>query len=310
MNVIEISEKLGTDEQCIAYLEGRRWPNGVRCVTCGGDKISRIETTSQNKVKAARRLYQCLEPSCKQQFSVTSGTLFHDSHLPLHKWFLAMALITQAKKGMSAKQLQRHLGIKSYQTAWYLGHRIRKAMEEKGGDPLMGIVEVDETHVSGKYDKRRKREPWQTTIVAGMVERGGRVRTKKIPTASKQVLVGMVQENVHPDSTVMTDELAAYKSLSSVVAHHGVVNHRAEEWVRGDVHTNTIEGAWSLLKRGIVGSFHKVSVKHLDRYLSEFDFRFNNRKNTAIFDLGVSQLAAKPPLPYRELIGKPAEEPF
>jgi transposase-like protein len=201
MNIIDVSAKLGTDEQCIAYLEFRRWPNGIRCLTCGSDKISRITSTS--KKQDVRKLYQCLEPTCKQQFSATSGTLFHDSHLPLHKWFLAVAFMTQAKKGMSAKQLGRYLGLKSYQTAWYLCHRIRKAMEETDGAPLMGIVEVDETHVTGRYDKRRNRGPWETTIVAGMVERGGRIRTKKIPTASKQILVGMVKDNVHPIATVM-----------------------------------------------------------------------------------------------------------
>src|SRR2546430_7314781 len=159
MNIIDVSAKLGTDEQCIAYLESRRWPEVIRCLTCGSDKISRI--TSSSKKQDVRKLYQCLEPTCKQQFSATSGTLFHDSHLPLHKWFLAVAFMTQAKKGMSAKQLQRHLGLKSYQTAWYLCHRIRKAMEESGGAPLMGIVEVDETRVTGRYDRRRNREPWK-----------------------------------------------------------------------------------------------------------------------------------------------------
>ena len=308
MNIIDVSAKLGTDEQCIAYLESRRWPEGVRCLICGTDKISRI--TSSSKKQDVRKLYQCLEPTCKQQFSATSGTLFHDSHLPLHKWFLAVAFMTQAKKGMSAKQLQRHLGLKSYQTAWYLCHRIRKAMEESGGAPLMGIVEVDETRVTGRYDKRRNREPWETTVVAGMVERGGRVRTKKIPTPSKQVLVGMVKDNVHPIATVMTDELAAYKSLDKIVKEHHVVNHGAEEWVRGNVHTNNIEGVWSLLKRGIVGSFHKISVKHLDRYLAEFDYRFNNRKNDSIFDLTVARLCQKPGMPYRELTGKVSPEPF
>jgi transposase-like protein len=308
MNVIEVNDKLKSDEQCVAYLEARRWPNGVRCVTCGGEKISRI--TSKSKKQAVRKLYQCLEPSCKQQFTATSGTLFHDSHLPLHKWFLAMAFMTQAKKGMSAKQLQAHLGLKSYQTAWYLCHRIRKAMAESGSaSPLGGIVEVDETHVSGRYDKRRKRDPWATTIVAGMVERGGRVRTQKIHTASKQVLVGMVRDNVQPSATVMTDEATAYKSLGGIVAKHNFVRHSAEEWVRGNVHTNTIEGCWSLLKRGIVGSFHKISVKHLDRYLAEFDFRFNNRKNAEIFDALVTRLVARPAMPYRELTAQ-IDEPF
>jgi len=309
MNVIDVNKALGTDAQCLAYLEARRWPDGVRCLTCGSDKISTITRESKGKNKRAS-LYQCLEPSCKQQFSATSGTLFHDSHLPLHKWFLAIAFITQAKKGMSAKQLQRHLGLGSYQTAWYLGHRIRKAMEESEGGPLMGIVEVDETRVSGRYDKRRNREPWQTTIVAGMVERGGRVRTKKVPAATKHVLVGMVKENVHPIARVITDELPAYKSIKGFVSKHEIINHRAEEWVRGDVHTNSIEGCWSLLKRGIIGSFHKVSVKHLDRYLAEFDFRFNNRKNAEIFKDTVTRLVSKGGMPCKQLTAKVAEEPF
>src|SRR5437762_1370794 len=128
MKLIEVGRAFATDEQCLAYLENRRWPNGVRCIVCGSDKISRITRESKSKNKRAQ-LYQCLEPTCKQQFSATTGTIFHDSHLPLHKWFLAVAFMTQAKKGMSAKQLQRHLGLKSYQTAWYLCHRIRKAME-------------------------------------------------------------------------------------------------------------------------------------------------------------------------------------
>lgn len=302
MNLIEVNEQLKTDEQCLAYLRRRRWPDGVvRCPTCGCSKISEVTTTSQNKLKAARHIYECMERTCKQQFTATSGTLFHDSHLPLHKWFLAIALIGQAKKGMSARQLQRHLGIKSYKTAWYLGHRIRKAMEESGADFLSGVVEVDETHVSGKFDKRRNRDPWQTTVVAGMVERGGRVRTVKIPTASKKVLVGMVQNNVHPKSIVLTDEHRAYKSLSKIVRMHGVVCHKKEEWVRGKIHTNTIEGCWSLLKRAIVGSFHQISVKHLGRYLAEFDFKYNNRKVPTAFDDLSTKLLMGKPMPYKLL---------
>ena len=180
-------------------------------------------------------------------------------------------------------------------------------MEESGGAPLMGIVEVDETHVTGRYDKRRKRDPWETTVVAGMVERGGRVRTKKIPTPSKQVLVGMVKDNVHPIATVMTDELAAYKSLDKIVARHEIVNHSAEEWVRGDVHTNNIEGVWSLLKRGISGTYVSVEPFHLFRYLDEQMFRFNNRKDlddAGRFDLAVRQIVGKR-ITFAQLTGKP-----
>ena len=156
MDLMTLFDQFGNDEKCRMYLERLRWPYGVQCTRCGSEKISRIYKRNQ---------FAC--DSCKLHFSVTSGTIFHDSHLPLHKWFLAVAFMTQAKKGMSAKQLQRHLGLKSYQTAWYLCHRIRKAMEESGGAPLMGIVEVDETRVTGRYDKRRNREPWETTVVAG-----------------------------------------------------------------------------------------------------------------------------------------------
>ncbi|MGA8491417.1 MAG: IS1595 family transposase [Terriglobales bacterium] len=306
MNVIEVNDKLRSDEQCVAYLESRRWPNGVRCVTCGGDKISRI--TSSSKKQAVRKLYQCLEPSCKQQFTTTSGTLFHDSHLPLHKWFLAMAFMTQAKKGMSAKQLQAHLGLKSYQTAWYLCHRIRKAMAESGGAGLIGIVEVDETHVSGKYDRRRKRGPWETTIVAGMVERGGRVRTQKISTASKQVLVGhgerqrAARRNRDGQTNSPPIRLWAGSWRSTILSDTARWNGCGEMCIR-----TRLRACWSLLKRGIVGSFHKISVKHLDRYLAEFDFRFNNRKNREIFEGLVTRLVSKPAMPYRELTTQSVE---
>src|SRR5213595_2531829 len=151
MNLIEVTKSFASDEQCLAFLEKIRWPDGVRCPICGCDKISTVERKSRSKNKRTR-LYTCLEPTCKTQFSPTSGTLFHDSHLPLSKWFMALALIVDAKKGMSAKQLQRHLQIGSYRTAWYLAHRIRKAMEENGGALLSGTVEADEVYIGGRYD--------------------------------------------------------------------------------------------------------------------------------------------------------------
>lgn len=155
MNLIDVHKQFATDEQCLAYLEQMRWPKGVRCVTCGNDKLSKVTRDVTKKGKNQRiEFYQCLEPTCKQQFSPTAGTIFHDSHLPLHKWFAALALIVDAKKGISAKQLQRHLGIGSYRTAWYLAHRIRKAMEESEGSLLAGTVEVDETYIGGKINKR------------------------------------------------------------------------------------------------------------------------------------------------------------
>ncbi len=278
MNLIDVNKDFATDEKCLAYLEKMRWPDGVRCITCGANKISRVTRESKSKNKRTT-FYQCLEKTCKQQFSPTAGTIFHDSHLPLHKWFMALALMVDAKKGMSALQLQRHLKIGSYRTAWYLFHRIRKAMEDNSGFLLTGTVEVDETYIGGRYDKRRKRGRYEKTPVAGLVERGGKVRTMKIPTASKDILVGVVMDNVDRKAKLMTDESRSYKTLGTIYEHK-TVQHIALEYVRGNVHTNTIEGYWSLLKRGLIGSFHQVSVKHLDRYLSEFEYRYNNRKET------------------------------
>jgi transposase-like protein len=305
MNLIDVNEQFKTDEQCLVYLEKMRWPEGVRCVTCGGNHISRITRETKTKNKRTT-FYQCLEPTCKQQFSPTAGTIFHDSHLPLHKWFMALALIVDAKKGMSAKQLQRHLKIGSYRTAWYLAHRIRKAMEDTEGSLLTGTVEADEVYIGGRYDKRRKRGPWEKTPVVGVIERGGRIRTKKIESAGTKQIVGVVTDNVQQGATLMTDESRAYKSLGTIY-NHQTVNHIAMEWVRGDCHTNSIEGYWSLLKRGIIGSFHKVSVKHLDRYLSEFEYRFNNRKNLEIFEQTVARMCHAGNMEYKQLIGRITE---
>lgn len=161
MNLIDVNQQFATDEQCLAYLEQMRWPDGVvRCPICGCDRVSKITRKTASKNKRAQ-IYQCLEQTCKQQFSATSGTIFADSHLPLHKWFLAMALVLDAKKGMSARQLQQHLGIGSYRTAWYMTHRIRKAMAtDHSGEPKMrGIVEMDETYIGGKTIRPGKNRP-------------------------------------------------------------------------------------------------------------------------------------------------------
>jgi transposase-like protein len=174
MNLIDVTKVFATDEACIAHLESMRWPNGIACPECGGKNISKIARKPKEKKKGKHvnmrsRIYQCLK--CQNQFSATSGTLFHDSHLPLSKWFIAIALITNAKKGISAMQLKRDLGV-SYKTAWYLYHRIRKAMEEENETKLTGIVEADETFVGGRYDKRRKRDAYDKPCVVGVIQRG------------------------------------------------------------------------------------------------------------------------------------------
>ena len=201
----------------------------IKCPRCGSQKISRIKKRGQ---------FDC--DACRYQFSVTAGTIFHDSHLPLWKWFLAVYLMAESKKGVSANQLKRSLNV-SYKTAWYLCHRIRKAMAEVPSPQLCGIVEVDETYVGGKYEKRRKRGPWQKQPVMGPLQREGKLEARAVCTTGKQVLCGVINERIAKGSQIMTDELQAYKNLDKAGYKHGAVSHRDEEWVRGNIHTNGIK---------------------------------------------------------------------
>jgi transposase-like protein len=313
MNLIDVNKEFATDEQCLAYLEKMRWPEGVRCVTCGADKISRITRESKSKNKRTT-FYQCLEPSCKQQFSPTAGTIFHDSHLPLHKWFMALALIIDAKKGMSAKQMQQHLGIGGYRTAWYLCHRIRKAMSESEGSLLAGVVEVDETYIGGVRRRRNGgRGTWgrgtNKPIVVGLRQRGGDVRFFRAEDVKSGTLAKYVRENVSTDvEMIVTDDFVIYDSAIPKAGHdpakHKRIKHISGVYVQGDVHTNTIESSFSLLKRGILGSYHNISAKHLERYLAEFQYRFNRRKDGDRFEKTMARMVGVIPMPYAELIGR------
>ena len=289
MNLIELIEKFQDEKRCRAALESLRWPEGVKCPRCQSEKISRVVKRDQ---------FDC--DSCRYQFSVTSGTMFQDSHIPLWKWFLAIYLMMESKKGMSANQLKRTLKV-GYQTAWFLCHRIRAAMETDESEKLSGTVEVDETYIGGRYDRRRHRGPWEKQAVMGMIERDGKFEAQTIPTASKKVLVGIIRERIEPSATVFTDELRAYKSVSKTHKHRKV-NHSAEEWVRGEVHTNNIESAWSLFNRSIVGAYHKMSTKHMDAYLNEFEWRFNNRQNPYLFRDTLIRLLSAPKMEYRDLV--------
>lgn len=310
-SLISVASEFATEEQCLAYLEKMRWPEGVQCLACESKRISKFQAREGTRKRfskklgkdvevriPSRHLYQCLE--CGRQFSATLGTLFHDSHLPLRKWFLAIALLCNAKKSISALQLQRDLEV-SYRTAWYLAHRIRKAMEQKDGPQLTGLVESDETFIGGRFDKRRKRKPWKKPAVHGLIERGGQIEARHVSGATKEVLVAVVKDRVSPESKlVATDESAVYRTLGETYAHE-TVNHSIKEWVRGSVHTNSLEGAFSLFKRSLIGSFHRISIKHLQLYLDEFTFRFNHRENEDLFGLTVNRLLMGIALPYRRL---------
>ncbi|MGA2519027.1 MAG: IS1595 family transposase [Thermodesulfobacteriota bacterium] len=293
VSLISLIKRYSDDNKCRDYLKALKWQDGVKCPRCGSEKISKIEKRHQ---------FDCDE--CRYQFSVTAGSIFHDSHLPLWKWFLAVYLMTESKKGISANQLKRSLEI-SYKTAWYLCHRIRKAMQEAGSLPkLKGVVEVDETYVGGRYDRRRKREPWDKQAVVGLLQRNGRFEAKAVSTPSKKILVGVIKDRVDKRATVMTDELRAYKSLDKEFKHESV-NHRAEEWARGNVYTNGVENAWSLFKRSIVGSYHQISMKHLDAYLDEFDWRFNGRDNPYLFRDTLLRLLNSTQIEFKKLVSKP-----
>lgn len=240
----------------------------------------------------------------------------HDSHLPLSQWFMAAALMCNAKKGLSAKQMERDLGV-SYRTAWYLNHRIRKAMEDGSAGLLTGVVEADETYIGGVYDKRRKRERYEKQPVFGAIQRGtktasSKVRAFPIPTPSAMVLTGAVKGTVSVEADILvTDQHTGYQKVGKIYRHE-TVNHIALEYVRkGDprmISTNAIENFWSLFKRGLIGSFHKVSVKHLRRYLDEFTFRFNNRDAEDLFALVMLNLVIASGIKYSELTAESEPE--
>lgn len=288
MNLPKLVEQFGSEDRCREYLEALRWPDGVVCPRCESKSVSKIETRNQ---------FDC--NSCRYQFSVTAGTIFHDSHLPLWKWFLAVYLIGESKKGISAKQLQRMLGV-SYKTAWHLAHRIRDAMGDDEQPLLRGIVEVDETYVGGRKRHVGQGFKGNKAVVVGAVQRDGEVRLKVVADRSRKSIEAFIAEHADSTTRIFTDDYAGYDGLPP--ERHEKVNHSIEEWNRDGVHTQTIEGVWSLFKRSIVGSYHKISVKHLPAYLDEMEFRFNNRGNKFLFRDTLMVMLLGDKLTYRELV--------
>jgi transposase-like protein len=297
INLMSLIDKFGTDDQCRKCLVALKWPKGIACPRCESPKISHV---------AARNIYDC--DSCRYQFSVTAGSIFHDSHLPLTKWFFAAYVMVESKKGVSANQLKRMLGI-SYKTAWYLCHRIRKAMVEVRPNPLSGTVEVDETYIGGKNRRGVRCRLDNKTMVLGALERGGQIylRTDKRKSGSKKTLRKFIDEATDSNTKrLITDDHPGYIGIADADTTHETVNHSMEEWVRGDVHTNGIEGVWSLFKRSIVGSYHQISKKHMDAYLDEFEWRFNQRENPYLFRDTLVKLLSTPKMEFKELIEKTA----
>jgi transposase-like protein len=278
VTLVDVINLFDTDERCRELLVRLRWPNGPECLRCHGP-VTELAT--------AKQLFYCKE--CDYQFTVTASTIFNDSHLPLQKWFLATLLLCEARKGMSANQVKRTLGV-SYKTAWYLCHRIRAAMKEVDQPMLNGTVEVDETYVGGiQRGHQRKAGFGKSTkqIVIGIRQRGGDLRFFHAEDAKSGTLAKFIRENVSADvDVIMTDEFNAYPTAMKSLAfadRHKAIKHKSKVYVDGDIHTNTVENAFSLLKRGIIGTWHRISAKHLAAYLDEMTFRFNRRKNANLF---------------------------
>jgi len=295
VNLCSLIEEFGSEAKCRAYLEALRWAGNVRCPRCGSDKISQIVKRNQ---------YDC--DACRYQFSVTAGTIFNDSHLPLWKWFLAVYLLCESRKGMSANQIKRTLGI-SYKTAWYLCHRIRAAMREINSEPMSGIVEIDETCIGGRELHQGVKIGKSNKVpVIGIKQGGGELRFFRAEEVNSGILAKYIKKNIREDvDVVITDECSLYPSaiIKAGISgrRHYTVNHSAGQYVDGDLTTNGIESAFSLPKRGIVGSWHKVSAKHLPAYLNEMTFRFNNRENPYLFRDTMMKLIEAPVLEYKTL---------
>ncbi len=292
MNIVQIFQRFPTQESCIAHLEHARWRDSVSCPYCGS-----LNTARRKDNKLRHRCYDC-----KPSFSVTVGTIFHHTHMPLQKWFLAIMLVLNAKKGVSALQLSRDLKVNK-NTAWRITMQIRKAMTQREQRNLLtGIVEMDETYVGGKPRKGTKGDGeggkhvagrgTKKAPVIGAVERGGSVTAKAVAKGRMKGrhLRAFVKERVDTKKAeLITDEYGAYFGMSKVLPH-SVIRH--QDWyVDGDIHTNTIEGFWALLKRGMFGQFHSVSRKHLQKYVDEFCYRYNLRKadGDVAFDLTINR---------------------
>ena len=271
-----------TEDESRETIERIVWPNGPVCPHCGAtDNITKFHGEAHRD-----GVHKC--NNCYGQFTVTVGTIFEDSHIPLRKWLMAFALLCSAKKGISALQLQRELEFGSYRTAWHMAMRIRHAMSKEPLSSLLkGTIEVDETYVGGKprpeagAPKAKRGRGTKKTPVVALVERDGRVRARKIDRVDSATLKAAIRENVDRSSRIMTDEWAAYRGIGAEFeGGHETVNHGAGEYARDNANVNTAESYFALLKRGVIGSFHHVSKQHLDRYCDEFSFRWDHRSIT------------------------------
>jgi len=267
----------------VEFMEQQRWGDHPACPFCGSLNVYQMMDSKDPSKRQANFRWRCREKECHQQFTVRLGTVFEDSRAPLRHWCFGFWRAATSKKGVSALEIHRQTGL-AYKTCLFMLHRIRCAMDETDIDPLSGDVEVDETFIGGKPRRRgmgRKAAMAHKVPVMGMKERGGRVRPRVIPDVTAETLKGAIRQHIKPSARILTDEWSGYRGIGSEFqGGHETVKHSAYEFVRGDVHTNSIEGFFGMLKRGLNGIYHSVSRKHLHRYLSEFEFRHNNSEMT------------------------------
>lgn len=300
MTLVDLMSRFSDDACCRELLERLRWPTAPKCIRCGGI--------------VARRNEILICYACHYEFRVTTGTIFGDTHLPLEKWFIAVLLLVEARKGMSAMQLKRTLGV-GYKTAWYLFHRIRAAMATAERLPLTGTIELDETYVGGVERGGKRGRGTDKEIVVGIRQRQGELRFFHAADVKSGTLAKYVNEHVSGSvEVIVTDDSSSYPRalddaapplFGNMRSKHKTVKHSAGVYVDPidpSIHTNTVESAFSLLKRGIVGSWHKVSAKHLSRYLAEMEFRFNRRKRSDLFIETLRHMVTADPLSFAELV--------
>ncbi|MCI0450623.1 MAG: IS1595 family transposase [Chlorobi bacterium] len=299
-NLIQVSQYFKDEKTCKEHLAKLRWSGNVTCPFCNHDKVY-----------VTKAGYKCANPKCYKKFTATVGTFFENTKISLRKWFLAIYIMTSHKKGISSLQLSKDIGV-TQKTAWFMAHRIREMLRAKNPTMLRGIIEADETYIGGKnknrhWDKKVKgnqgRSLKDKSVVIGLYQRNGMIISKPIENTTTKIIPQAIKENVKKGSHLITDELSAYVMFDGNYKH-SIIKHAQGEYANGKIHTNTIEGFWSLLKRGIIGIYHQVSEKHLEKYCNEFNFRYNtkdfNEQNR--FDKSITQCTGR--LKYNELIAE------